>query len=170
MKGVCGFTREVLVAVVSDIETREWRREYLKRNGFPPEHPRACSTDDIECFFSIIRDLVGKDFTLKQVLYEWRKVCIEYQKRLDPDLPYYYFTSAHDRFYEGTRPSFNEPNKKVAPGSRVPRRESLSLFTSGRATLPVRGAQLTRAKFHNKPVELSPPQSIPVHLAEHSYS
>jgi len=86
VSGVCGFTRQVLTAVVSDIETREWRRKELNRLGFPPEHPRACSTDDVERFFSIIRDLVGKDFTLKQVQYEWRKGCIEYQKRLDPVL------------------------------------------------------------------------------------
>lgn len=169
VKGVCGFTREVLTAVVSDIETREWRRSELKRLNLPPEHPRACSTDDVECFFSIICDLVGIDFTLKQVQYEWRKVCVEYQKRSDPNLPYYYFTASHDRFYEGTRPCFNEPKDKSV-SSRVPRRESLSFFTSSRATLPVRGTQLTRAKFHNLQVDLPPPPSMPVNSAEHSYS
>ena len=27
----------------------------------------ASSTDDVECFFSVLRDNVGKDFTLKEV-------------------------------------------------------------------------------------------------------
>ena len=31
------------------------------------ENPRASSTDDVECFFSVLRDTVGKDFTLKEV-------------------------------------------------------------------------------------------------------
>ena len=37
--------------------------------GFRPEHPRSSTTDDVECFFSVLRDMVGKDFTLKQVCF-----------------------------------------------------------------------------------------------------
>ena len=97
-----------------NIETREWRLEYNKNNGISPEHPRASTTDDVECFFSVLRDTVGKDFTLKvvfssndlcviicilyQVFYGWRKVCHEFLKRLDLDLPFYYHTSAHNHF------------------------------------------------------------------------
>ena len=77
-----------------------------------PEHPRASNTDDVECFFSVMRDHVGLNFTLKQVQFAWRKVCLEFQKRINEDLPYYYFTSSHDRFYEGPRASFNTPSKK----------------------------------------------------------
>ena len=33
------------------------------------EHPRASSSDDIECFFSVLRDNVVKDFTLKEVCH-----------------------------------------------------------------------------------------------------
>ena len=44
------------------------------------------------------------------------------------------------------------------------------LFTSGRASLPVRGTQTTRAQFHNLPVEVPPPRSIPAHIAEHAYT
>ena len=131
IKGMCGFTREVLVAVVADIETAEWRRIELQNQSQPPEHPRASTTDDVECFFSVIRDLVGKDFSLKQVKYTWRKMCVKYEKRIDPELPYYYYTSAHDRFYEGDRPSFNEAKKKKKK-TRLPQREIAS-FVSGRA-------------------------------------
>lgn len=37
------------------------------RTNIPQEHPRASTTDDVECFFSVLRDSVGKDFTLKEV-------------------------------------------------------------------------------------------------------
>ena len=33
-----------------------------------------------------------------QVYYGWRKVVIEFSKRLDPELPFYYYTSGHSRF------------------------------------------------------------------------
>ena len=31
------------------------------------EHPRASTSDDVESFFSVLRDMVGKDFTHKKV-------------------------------------------------------------------------------------------------------
>jgi len=62
-----GFSRETLIALAANIETREWRREYNNNNGIPPEHPRASSSDDVECFFGVLRDTVGKDFTLNEV-------------------------------------------------------------------------------------------------------
>lgn len=73
---MCGFTREVVTALAADIETREWRR----RDNVIPEHPRASTTDDVECFFSVMRDQIGLNFTLKQVQFAWRKVCLEFQK------------------------------------------------------------------------------------------
>lgn len=56
-----------MIALAADIETRQWRQRYLLTRGLPSEHPRSSTTDDVECFFSILRDTVGKDFTLKQV-------------------------------------------------------------------------------------------------------
>lgn len=64
---VRGFTRETLSAILVDIESREWRYRYCIENNISFEYPRASSTDDVECFFSILRDMVGKDFTLKEV-------------------------------------------------------------------------------------------------------
>ena len=55
------------MALAADIEIREWRCKYNAENGIPPEHPRASTTDDVESFFSVLRDTVGKDFTLKEV-------------------------------------------------------------------------------------------------------
>lgn len=62
-----GFTRETLVALIADLESREWRESYNLSNGIAVEHPRSSTTDDLECFFSILRDSVGKSFTLKEV-------------------------------------------------------------------------------------------------------
>ena len=67
VSNIRGFSRETLNALLADIESREWRREFNIREGIPLEHPRASTTDDIECFFSVLRDGVGKDFTLKEV-------------------------------------------------------------------------------------------------------
>ena len=55
------------MAITAYICTRNWRREFIAKLGLPVEHPRAGTTDDVECFFSVLRDVVGKDFTLKQV-------------------------------------------------------------------------------------------------------
>ena len=62
--------------------------------GVPPEHPRASTTDDVECFFSILRNFVGKHFTVEQVQFEFRKLSIEFMK----NLPFYYYTAAHIDF------------------------------------------------------------------------
>ena len=112
--GVCGFTQETLHALIANIEGRNWRHKFIKENGLPVDHPRRSTTDDVECFFS---DMVGPNFTLKAVQQTWRKVCAEITKRQDPDLPYFYHTSAHDRFYEGERPSFNQPAKGGSQGN-----------------------------------------------------
>ena len=65
--GVQGFSRETLVALFANIKSRQWRCAYNAKDGILPEHPRASTTDDVECFFSVLRDSVGKDFTLQQV-------------------------------------------------------------------------------------------------------
>ena len=67
MSHIRGFTRETLHAVIANIESREWRRCYCLRKEIPLEHPRASTTDDVECFFSVLRDNVGKHFTLREV-------------------------------------------------------------------------------------------------------
>ena len=172
-----GMTREVLVALTTNIESREWRRRALANERSLPEHPRASTTDDVECFFSVIRDVVGKHFTVKDVRYAWRKICNEYAKRGDPELPFFYHTSSHDRFYEGPRPSFNQPQSRQSKRNpryqRVRSREQPALLLTGRASLPIPGALSTRMQFHNQPVELPPPPSSSrqqLLLSEHSYA
>ena len=80
---MCGFTRETLVALTTNIESREWRRREIANAGLQPEHPRASSSDDVKCFFSCLRDNIGKNFTLKEVQVSFRKVCMEFTKQID---------------------------------------------------------------------------------------
>ena len=172
ISSVRGFTREVLIAVILHIETSEFRRIELVNRSLPPEHPRASTTDDVECFFSVVRDLLGKNFTSKEVKFSWRKICNEYEKRNDPDLPYFYYTSNHDRFYEGDRPDFDIPStQSPRKMSRVSRAESMatSMFSSGKASLPSHKTLHTRAIFHNPPEELPPPPNIPTYISKHLY-
>ena len=63
MSHIRGFSRETLNA---NIESREWRQQYSIVNQIPSEHPRSSTTDDVECFFSVLRDSVGKHFTVKE--------------------------------------------------------------------------------------------------------
>lgn len=162
---VLGFTRETVYALTTGIESVEWKR----RNEGSVENPRSGTTDDVECMFSIMRDLSGKHFTLRQVKYTWRKACIEFAKRLDPDLGFYYFTSSHDRFYEGERPHFDKKTTKKVRSARVRRREQPANLIIGRATLPQPGSRSTRMTFHNLPLELPPPPGTSSHLSDHSY-
>ena len=78
---ICGFTKETLMAV-TNIESREWRRRGITSAQLHPEHPRASTSDDCECFFSVMRDNIGKNFTLKEVKVNFRKVCMEFGKEL----------------------------------------------------------------------------------------
>lgn len=159
------------MAVITNIEGREWRRIDCANNNRGPEHPRASSTDDVECFFSMMRDGLGRNFTTKEVKYGFRKICAEFFKRIDPDLPYYYHTSTHTRYYEGPLPDFSEPVRKSRrKHKRVPRREQPAAFVPRRATMPVRGSISLRPQFHNLPLDLPPPPSGSIHVFEHSYS
>ena len=171
LDNVLGFSKQTLVAIVTNTEGREGRRRDNINNGRKPEHPRASSTDDVKCFCSMMRDSIGRNFTTKQVKFGFRKVCAEFTKRLDPNLPFYYHTSSHTRFYEGPLPDFSEPpTKTLRKSGRVPRREQPAAFVPRRATMPVRGSLSVRPQFHNLPLELPPPPTGPVHVIEHSYA
>ena len=68
LNNVQGFTREMLIALVANLETKMHRYKFNLARSTPIEHPRSNTTDDVECFFSILRETVGKDFTFKQVV------------------------------------------------------------------------------------------------------
>lgn len=156
----------MVIALTTNIESREWYRRQFQE----PEHPRASTTDDVECFFSILRDMVGKHFTLHTVKYTWRKVCLEFSKRMDPSLPFFYYTSSHDRFYEGEMPSFDVPalSKRNPRNQRTRRVERLSGM-QGRVTLPKSSDRSLRNKYHNVPVDHPPPPSQVTAITDHNY-
>lgn len=169
---VRGFSRETLLALTTTIESREWMRRRNAMEGHPPEHPRASSTDDVECFFSQLRNMVGSHFTVKEVQHAWRKICLEFSKRLTDSCHFFYYTSKSERFVEGDRPSFNVYQKpKSNPRyQRVNRREQPGNLAVGRATMVMTGARSLRRQFHSLPVELPPPPGYAAqHLTEHSY-
>ena len=90
---------------------------------------------------------------------------------MDPTLPFYYHTSAHQRFYEGEMPNFDTQPEKPKRPQRAPQRELVG-SAGRRATLPVRGSLSVRAEFHNVPVSLPPLPDASVAsriTQEHSY-
>ena len=94
---------------------------------------------------------------------------MEFLKRLDPELPFYYYTSTQSRFYEGDLPDFSVPANRPRQPRRPPQRELLG--ANQRISFATRGAGSIRASFHNVPVNLPPPPGSETQvLSEHSYS
>ena len=87
---------------------------------------------------------------------------MEFLKRLDPQLPYYYYTSAHGRFYEGNLQDFSHPASRPRQLRRPPQRELLG--ANQRISFAARGTGSIRTIFHNVPVDLPPPPSSDTHF------
>ena len=160
MKGICGFTREIIVGVVANLESRQLRREEYLVRQLSPEHPRASATDDVEGMFSLLHEILGNIFDLKQFHDAQAKILNEFSKRIDPDLKFYYWTGAKHRYNEFDLPSFNRPTKEGAierlDKVRLSRRGDPGIFVANRASLPQKGQLTARAQFHRAPVELPP--------------
>ena len=110
IKGICGFIREIIVGLIANLATRELRRKEYKGRDLPPEHPRASSTDDVEGIISLFHEVMGDNFDLKQFFDEFPKVMREFAKRIDPDLPFFYWTGHQTRYQNFALPSFNVPS------------------------------------------------------------
>ena len=117
-----------------------------------------------------MRDLTGKHFTFREVRYTWRKVCIEFAKRPDPDLGFYYFTSSHDRFIEGERLNFDQKSIRKSSSIRPRRRQWPSnLIYYDLGTFPQPAAQSLRVKYHKLPVDAPPPPGTSSHISDLAY-
>ena len=158
-----------MIAITTNIEGCEHLRREQINGSYPLEHPRSSSTDDVECFFSMMRDTIGQNFTTKEVKFGMHKIISQFSEHIDPDLPFYYYTSAHSRYYEGSHPDFDKPPVKQPKEKRIPRREQPAAFGPRRATMPVRGTLAVRPKFHNVPLELPIPPNGPIVLHKHCY-
>ena len=73
VEGICGFSRETVIAVTTNIESIEFRRRESAAHGFE-EHPRAGTTDDVEAFFALLHRFLGLVFTLKDFKALWRRL------------------------------------------------------------------------------------------------
>ena len=151
-----GFSRETLIALLTNIESQEHRRALNDTHG--PEHPRASSTHEVESFISCVRDRLGKEFDIKELKQRWPAICNEYKKRIDNTLPFYYWTTKHDRYREGQMPSFDISVSPVPRLQRMtaPRRQDPGIFVRGRADMPLGKSKTIRATFQHAPAALPP--------------
>ena len=92
---------------------------------------------------------------------------MKFLKRLDPDLPFYYYMSRGSRFQEGDMPDFSSPASCPRQPRRLPRQELLG--ANQRVSFAVRGAGSIRAKFHNVPVDLPPPPGSEMQVQSEHY-
>ena len=123
-----------MIAVTTNIEGREHLGHEQVNSGSSLEHPRAASTDDVERFFSMMRDTIGQDVTINELKFGVWKILSQFSKRIDPDLPFYYFTTAYSRYYEGTHPDFDKPRQNSIRHQESPG-ENYQLVL-GRGVLP----------------------------------
>jgi hypothetical protein len=70
IKRICGFTRELIVGLIANLESREIRRREYLEISLPPEHPQASSSDDVEGFVAQLHEMFGLIFDLKQYYQE----------------------------------------------------------------------------------------------------
>jgi len=133
--------------------------EYREK-GLPPEHPRASATDDVEGLIASTHEMLGEIFDIKQFLDAQPKILNEFKKRIDPDLEFFYWTGAKERYTELSLPSFNLPSGEGITERleriSLSRRGDPGVFVANRASLPQRGQLTVRAQFHRTPVELPP--------------
>ena len=161
IKGILGFTREIVVALIANCESLELQRQEYVARGIPPEHPRASSTDDVEDFFSLLHSHLGDIFDHQTFMQQQPKLLSEFIKMIDPDLSFYYWTGHKHRYTSEPLPSFNETSGKVERLDRVKvsRRSDPGVFVANRASLPQRNSSTARATFH-RAAERLPPLTI----------
>ena len=59
---VNSLTRETAVGLVANLTSLELHREEYILRGLPPEHPRSGTSDDVECFISVLHKMLGEYF------------------------------------------------------------------------------------------------------------
>ena len=164
MKGICGFTREIIVGLVANLESRHLREIEYRTRCLQPEHPRSSSTDDVESFIALLHEMLGPIFDPKQFYSELPKILNEYKKRIDTDLSFFYWTGSKTRYKDYELPSFNLPSAQGVVERldqvHLSRRGDPGVFVANRASLPQKGQLTARAKFHRAPVALPPLQQL----------
>ena len=107
-------------------------------------------------------EMLGDIFVVKQFLDAQPKILIEVKKRIDPELEFYYWTRAKERYRDFELPSFNQPSGdsliKRLDRMTLSKRGDPGIFVANRASLPQKVQLTAREQFHRAPVELPPPQ------------
>ncbi|CAC5391380.1 unnamed protein product [Mytilus coruscus] len=144
MENLRRFTRETFIDIPANIESQEHRRRQNNVMNYP-EHPRASTTDDD-----------GGTFV--------REFC----KRLDPNIPFYYWTQ-NERF-KLEHASFDKDNGQDRRLHVVShnQREDSNIFTAGRSFLPARNKPSIRQRLFRLEIGLPPvPENLQhLHLRE----
>ena len=90
IKRVCGLSRETVVGLAANVESRLIRHAEYTAENMPPGHPRSSSTDDVERLMALLNEVFGPVFDLKEFYDECPKILNEFERRIDPDLPFFY--------------------------------------------------------------------------------
>ena len=134
--------------------------EYTTR-GIKQANPRSGTSDDVEGLFSTICKMIGQDFGMKQFYDSYPKILALYEKKLNPDLPFYYWASCHLRYRDIPLPDFDQPGPcdvERLDSVKISRRADPGAFVSNRASMPQHKSVTVRAKFHKAPQILPPAQ------------
>ena len=136
-----GLTRETVIALVANLTSFQMRRHEYRDRGVTPELPRSGTSDDVESYPKILN---------------------EFCKRINPALPFYYWTGKKTRFTEAALPSFYQPSSNGVERfdrAKVSRRADPGAFASDRASVPQRMLKSVRAQLHNIREALAAPHN-----------
>jgi hypothetical protein len=125
---------------VANLESQHLLEIEYRSRCLQPQHPRSSSTDDVESFIALLHKMLGSIFGPKQFYSELFKILNEYKKRIDTELPFFYWTGLKTGYKDYGLPSFNESSaqgvvetldkvhlsKRGDPGVFVANRVSLS--------------------------------------------
>ena len=81
----------------------------------------------------------------------------EYTKKCDPDLPFYYYTGANDRYKDDSLQSFNVPTSSGVERLDRVCISRIRVFVANRAVIPQRGQLSVRTAYFNPAESLPPP-------------
>jgi len=113
IRGIQGLPREIIVALVSNIESQELRRREGALRGLLPENPLTSSTDDVEGYFSVNHEMLRDSFDLKTFYDQYPKTLNEFNKRIDPHTLFFYCTSRSKRYTLGPLSSFMSHQREL---------------------------------------------------------
>ncbi len=82
---VRGLTRKVNVGMLANLTSLQMRIQEYSTRQLPPEHPRAGASDDVESFISVLHEMLGDSFDIKQLYQSLPKIMNEFLQRINSD-------------------------------------------------------------------------------------